>query len=129
MDLFKLGANFVAAKSKSDECGEGGREIFDVFQNPPSIWPSFLVGQRSRPVRTAIVDADSHFLKVLHQELCQDERIQIVGQAQGLKEGKRLCRGLEFDVLLVDVNLADGSGFQLLRADSNPKCNTRGFSE
>ena len=114
MDLFKLGASSVAAKSKSDELGEGGREIFDVFQNPPSIWPSFLVGQRSRPVRTAIVDADSHFLKVLHQELCQDERIQIVGQAQGLKEGKRLCRGLEFDVLLVDVNLADGSGFQLL---------------
>lgn len=51
---------------------------------------------------------------MLHQELCQDERIQIVGEAQGLKEGKRLCRGLEFDVLLVDVNLADGSGFQLL---------------
>lgn len=62
MDLFKLGANFVAAKSKEVMNVErGGREIFDVFQNPPSIWPSFLVGQHSRPVRTAIVDADSHF--------------------------------------------------------------------
>ena len=87
---------------------------FEVFSNPPSVWPAFLVGQRERPVRVAIVDADAHFLNVLHQELSQDERLLIVGKAFSLKEGKRLCRSVEFDVLLLDLNLPDGSGFNLL---------------
>lgn len=114
MNLFKTGASTVADASKSDESGTGKDGVFDVFYNPPTIWPSFLVGQRGCPVRTAIVDGDAHFMHVLQQELSQDERVQVVGKAQNLKEGKRLCRSLEFDVLLLDVNLADGSGFQLL---------------
>ena len=114
MNLFKFGAASVVSANKSIESEQGKDALFDVFHSPPTIWPSFLVGQRGCPVRAAIVDADLHFLKVLQQELSQDERIQIVGKAQGLKEGKRLCRGLDFDVLLLDVNLGDGSGFQLL---------------
>ncbi|WP_218243557.1 LuxR C-terminal-related transcriptional regulator [Comamonas fluminis] len=114
MNFFKLGAKSVADASKSVEPEGAKGGIFDVFHSPPTIWPSFLVGQRGSPVRVAMVDADLHFLNVLQQDLSQDERIQVVGKAQGLKDGKRLCRSLEFDVLLLDVNLADGSGFQLL---------------
>ncbi|RGE41401.1 DNA-binding response regulator [Comamonas testosteroni] len=114
MNLFKTGADSVADASKSAESDGGKDGVFDVFYNPPTIWPSFLVGQRGCPVRVAIVDADAHFTNVLQQELTQDERVEIVGKAQSLKDGKRLCRSLEFDVLLLDVNLADGSGFQLL---------------
>ena len=97
---------------------------FEVFSNPPSVWPAFLVGQRERPVRVAIVDADAHFLNVLHQELSQDERLLIVGKAFSLKVGKRLCRSVEFDVLLLDLNLPDGSGFNLLGmlATHRPAC-------
>ena len=114
MNSFSFRTSSVASASKSIESGAGQEGHFDVFHSPPTIWPAFLVGQRGSPVRTAIVDADLHFLNVLQQELSQDERIQIVGKAQGLKEGKRLCRSVDFDVLLVDVNLGDGSGFQLL---------------
>ena len=87
---------------------------FEIFNNPPSMWPSFLVGQRDSPVRAVVVDDDIHFVNVLQQELSNDERIQVVGRANSLKEGKRLCRSVEFDVLLFDINLADGSGYQLL---------------
>lgn len=97
---------------------------FEVFQNPPSMWPSFLVGQRDSPVRIVVVDDDIHFVNVLNQELAQDERIHVVGKAMSLKEGKRMCRSLEFDVLLLDLNLADGSGFQLLEylQGNKPTC-------
>lgn len=87
---------------------------FETFHSQPSMWPSFLVGQRDSPVRIAMVDGDVHFLTVLQQELAQDARIQIVGRGLNLKEGKRLCRSAEFDVLLCDLNLSDGSGFHLL---------------
>lgn len=114
MKFLNLGAEPVAVAGKGVEPRGEKDEGFDVFHSPPTIWPAFLVGQRGSPVRTALVDADLHFLNVLQRELSQDERIQIVGQAQGVKDGKRLCRSLEFDVLLLDVNLAGGSGFQLL---------------
>ena len=87
---------------------------FDVFNNEASIWPAFLVGQRDSPVRTVVIDDDIHFVNVLAQELMKDERLKVVGKALSLKEGKRLCKGMEFDVALVDLTLADGSGFQLL---------------
>lgn len=114
MNLLKLGASFVADASNRDTSAVTKDAVFDVFQNPPTIWPAFLVGQRTSPVRVAIIDADMHFLNVLQHELSQDERIQIVGKAQGVKDGKRLCRCLDFDVLLLDIHLADGSGIQLL---------------
>ncbi|MEG1201809.1 MAG: response regulator transcription factor [Comamonas sp.] len=47
-------------------------------------------------------------------ELSGDERIQVVGKSNSLRNGKRLCRTTDFDVLLLDLNLADGSGYQLL---------------
>lgn len=114
MNFLNLGARSDAIAMRNPEIESKRDGIFDIFQNPATVWPSFLVGQRGSPVRAAIVDTDSHFLHVLQQELALDERIEVVGKAHGVREGKRLCRSLEFDVLLLDVNLADGSGLQLL---------------
>ncbi len=99
---------------------------FEVFNNPPSMWPSFLVGQRANPVKAVVVDDDIHFVNVLQQELSRDERIQVVGKAHSLRDGKRLCRSMDFDVLLLDLNLADGSGYQLLELmqAQKPNCQT-----
>ncbi len=87
---------------------------FEMFNNPPSMWPSFLVGQRDKPVRTIVIDDDIHFVNVLLQELALDERIQVVGRALNFKDGKRLVRAADFDVLIVDLNLTDRSGELLL---------------
>lgn len=106
-------ANTFSAEVRSNEIRSAPHDYrdsgFEVFNNPPSMWPSFLVGQRDSPIRALVIDDDIHFVNVLQQELSQDERIQVVGKANSLKEGKRLCRSASFDVLLFDINLADGS--------------------
>jgi DNA-binding NarL/FixJ family response regulator len=79
-----------------------------------SVWPHFLTGQTDQPVRVIVVDDDAHMRRVIAQELLADARIHLVGQASSLREGKRLVSLHEFDVMLVDLNLGDGTGFQLI---------------
>ena len=79
-----------------------------------SAWPHFLTGQTDQPVRVIVVDDDAHMRRVISQELLADARIHLVGQASSLREGKRLVSLHEFDVMLVDLNLGDGTGFQLI---------------
>lgn len=79
-----------------------------------SLWPNFLNGQPGQPVRVLLVDDDPHIRKVISQELLSDRRTDVVGQASSLREGRRLISQLEFDVMLVDLNLGDGAGFDLI---------------
>ena len=87
---------------------------FSTYCNPPSVWPDFLAGQAQSPVRVLVVDDDVHIRMVMAQELMADERTLLVAQAGSLREARRLVRQHEFDVLLVDLNLGDGSGFDLI---------------
>lgn len=77
-------------------------------------WPQFLIGQPEQPVRVLLVDDDPHMRRVMAQELLGDARIHLVGQGSSLREGRRLIAQHEFDVMLVDLNLGDGTGFQLI---------------
>jgi DNA-binding NarL/FixJ family response regulator len=77
-------------------------------------WPDFLLGQPGRPVKVLLVDDDSHVRNVIAHELLSDARILLVAQGASLKEGKRLVVAHDFDVLLVDLNLGDGLGFDLI---------------
>jgi DNA-binding NarL/FixJ family response regulator len=98
----------------------------DGEQNPPvnvasarpqlgvPAWPDFLKGQPGRPVRVLLVDDDPHIRKVVANHLLADLRIELTAQACSLREGKRLLSLHEIDVLLVDLNLGDGSGLQLI---------------
>jgi DNA-binding NarL/FixJ family response regulator len=79
-----------------------------------SMWPDYLEGQAERPVRVILVDDDPHIRKVISQELMADRRIDLVAQGAGLRQGLRLLAKHRFDVLLVDLNLGDGSGFDLI---------------
>jgi DNA-binding NarL/FixJ family response regulator len=78
-------------------------------------WPTFFLGQPARPTRVLLVDDDVHVRKVIADELLADARIHLVAQGSSMKEGKHLIASQDFDVLLVDLNLGDGLGFDLIR--------------
>jgi DNA-binding NarL/FixJ family response regulator len=77
-------------------------------------WPTFFSGQPTRPVKVLLIDDDTHIRKVIANELLSDVRINLVAQGTNMKEGKHLIATREFDVLLVDLNLGDGLGFDLI---------------
>lgn len=93
---------------------EGSPGHFSTYSNPPSIWPDFLSGQEARPVRVLLVDDDEHIRRVIAQEIMGDPRTLLVAQAASVREGRKAIKQHEFDVLLVDLNLGDGQGFDLL---------------
>jgi DNA-binding NarL/FixJ family response regulator len=80
----------------------------------PPLWPGFLTGQPDQPVRVLLIDDDPHMSRVISHELLADMRINLLGQATSLREGRRLISQNEFDVMLVDLNLGDGTGFDLI---------------
>jgi DNA-binding NarL/FixJ family response regulator len=80
----------------------------------PRLWPGFLVGQVEKPVRVLLVDDDAHMRRVIANELLADLRIDLLGQGASLREGRRLIRHYPFDVMLIDLNLRDGTGFSLI---------------
>ena len=91
---------------------EGDPPESRAFQ--PSMWPDFLASEPGRPVRVILIDDDPHIRRVIAGELVSDMRIDMVGQADSLRDGRRLISMCEFDVMIVDLNLGDGSGFDLI---------------
>lgn len=77
-------------------------------------WPPYLVGQTAKPVRVVLVDDDASIRHVISNELMSDLRCDLVGQGSTMREGRRMISNLEFDVMLVDLNLGDGNGFELI---------------
>ncbi len=80
----------------------------------PSMWPEFLTGQADQPVRVLLIDDDPQMSRVIAHELLGDLRINLLGQGSSVREGRRLISQNEFDVMLVDLNLGDGTGFDLI---------------
>jgi DNA-binding NarL/FixJ family response regulator len=86
-----------------------------VHEAVSSAWPSFLIGQPGKPVRVLLIDDDACMRKVISQELLGDLRIDLLAQGGSMREGRRLISMHEFEVLLIDLNLGDGSGFELIK--------------
>ncbi|MBP3982090.1 MULTISPECIES: LuxR C-terminal-related transcriptional regulator [unclassified Acidovorax] len=101
----------LSSRSQDSGAGEG---YLGGQGSPSSIWPDFLVGQTDRPVRVLLVDDDAHIRLVIAQELMADPRTLVVAQASSVREGRKAIKQHEFDVLLVDLHLGDGEGFELL---------------
>lgn len=78
------------------------------------IWPGFLRGQAEQPVRVLLIEDDPQMSRVITNELLADLRINLLGQGSTVRQGRRLISKNEFDVLLVDLNLGDGTGFELI---------------
>ena len=65
---------------------------FSTYENPPSVWPAFLMGQEASPVRVLLIDDDPHIRRVIAQELMADPRTLLVAQACSVREGRRAIR-------------------------------------
>ena len=90
------------------------REDFRTSQPPLVQWPAYLTGQVDKPLRVLMIDDDAHIRHVISHELLKDLRSNPVAQACSLREGRRLIGQYDFDVTLVDLNLGDGHGFELI---------------
>lgn len=84
------------------------------LESASSDWPHFMTGQADQPVRVILVDDDPHMRRVISNELLSDLRINLVGQAASVREGKRLISSHELDVMLVDINLETAQAFSSL---------------
>jgi DNA-binding NarL/FixJ family response regulator len=88
---------------------------FSYFVNPPNLWPDFLLGQTTQPLRVILINEDEHLRSTVSQELGLDARTTLVAAAGNLREGKNLITNYAFDVMLLDLNLRDGTSFDLLK--------------
>lgn len=89
-------------------------EAVSVRPAVSAMWPDFLVGQPGRPIRVLLIDDDAHIRRVISQELLADLRCDLVAQGSSVKEGRKLISQHIFEVMLVDLNLGDGTGFELI---------------
>ncbi|KAB2895654.1 MAG: response regulator transcription factor [Burkholderiaceae bacterium] len=115
MAALPLQADTGPANTLAEAAGRGDRYP-GMHHGPTSIWPDFMAGQSEEPVRVLLVDDDEHIRRVIAQELMADPRTLLVAQAASLREGRRAMRLHAFDVLLVDLYLGDGEGFELLQS-------------
>lgn len=112
MDYRSQTLNTFAASARMVDMRSASR--LSTRSAAPSLWPDFLAGQPGKPVQVLLADDDPHIRMVIAQELLLDERILLTGQASSVREGRRMIDQHEFDVLMVDLNLGDGSGFELI---------------
>ena len=97
-----------------DTAGNMDRVATQSSKQSQAQWPAYLMGQEGRPARVTLVTPDEHISQVIAQELLADVRTDLVGHASGLRDGRRLINSRETDVLVVDLLLGDGIGFQMV---------------
>ena len=69
----------------------------------------------SRPVRVLIADDHHLFAEALEAILSTDPRIEIVGHARDGRQAIEQARGLEPDVILMDISMPVMDGFEATR--------------
>ncbi|MCK9423663.1 MAG: response regulator [Bacteroidales bacterium] len=68
-------------------------------------------------LRTIIIDDEAHIRDTLTRLLSKHCRqVKVVGEASGVAEGIRVIQTLYPDLLLLDINLNDGTGFDLIHS-------------
>lgn len=68
-------------------------------------------------LRTLIIDDEAHIrdtLRILLETHCP--QVSVVGEASGVAEGINAIQTLQPDLVLLDINMKDGTGFDLLRS-------------
>ncbi|MFC3146970.1 response regulator transcription factor [Piscinibacterium candidicorallinum] len=65
-------------------------------------------------IRVLMVDDDVHSRQRIARALHGDPRVHLAGQAESLAQARKLLGNESFQVLLVDLELGDGSGLDLI---------------
>jgi two-component system LytT family response regulator len=68
-------------------------------------------------LRTLIIDDEPHIRDTLWKLLARHcPQVSVIGEASGVTEGIRAIQQLHPDLVLLDINLEDGTGFDLLHS-------------
>jgi two-component system LytT family response regulator len=68
-----------------------------------------------KKIRTALIDDNPHAIQILRDDLARMfPEVEIVGEADGVVQGAKLLRNSQPDLLLLDIQMGDGTGFDLL---------------
>jgi len=68
-------------------------------------------------LRTLIIDDESHNRDTLRKLLARHcPQVSVVGEASGVGEGINAIRKFKPELVFLDINMGDGSGFDLLHA-------------
>ena len=68
-------------------------------------------------LRTIIIDDESHIRDTLRKLLARHcPQVSVVGEANGVKEGIVAIQKLHPDLVFLDINMKDGTGFDLLHS-------------
>lgn len=109
--------NFVHTRSPEDmtHVRQDSKGQFAYFTTPAHLWPDFLVGQANQPLRVVLIEEETHLRGVVGNDIGLDPRTTLVATASNIREGKHLLETYVFDVLLLDLNMHNGMGFELLK--------------
>jgi len=78
--------------------------------------PIFSKNSDLNMLRTIIIDDEAHIRQMLERTVNQFcPNIKLVGMADGVKTGMEVIRKHKPDLLLLDIELKDGTGFDLLK--------------
>jgi len=68
-------------------------------------------------IRTIIIDDEPHIRDTLRKLLARHcPQVSVIGEASGVTEGIKEIQMLHPDLVLLDINLEDGNGFDLIHA-------------
>ena len=74
-------------------------------------------------IRVVIVEDEPFFLEEFMRIIQASPEFTLAGTATSVKAGCNLVRSMEYDVLLCDLGLPDGSGTEIIRLGSEVKPN------
>jgi DNA-binding NarL/FixJ family response regulator len=84
----------------------------DLSVSVEARWQELALGGMLSGVRAVVVDDHGAFRSAA-ERLLTEAGIDVVGAAGGVSEGRDLIERLDPDVVLLDVQLPDGNGFDL----------------
>ncbi len=68
-----------------------------------------------KKIRTVLIDDNPHAILGLKEDIARwFPDLEIVGEADGVVQGAKILRQLKPDLLLLDIQMGDGTGFDLL---------------
>ncbi len=73
-------------------------------------------------IKSLIIDDEKPFINSLRSILKTEKDIQIIGEARSVEEGISMINETEPDLIFLDIQMSDGTGFDLLK-----KANRRDF--